>query len=65
MSKVVNLRQFRKRKAREDAAQQAGQNRALHGRTKAQKELDALEAALAERRLDALRREPDDGAEPK
>ncbi|HEY1078206.1 MAG TPA: DUF4169 family protein [Fontimonas sp.] len=59
----MNLRTFRKRKAREDAAAAAAENRVRHGRSKAQKEQDALEAALAEQRLDALRREHDDTAE--
>ncbi|MDP9139503.1 MAG: DUF4169 family protein [Pseudomonadota bacterium] len=60
MSKVINLRQFRKRKAREDEAQQAAENRARFGRTKTQKEQDVLEAEAAQRRLDQLRREAAD-----
>lgn len=64
MSKVVNLRQFRKRKAREDEAAQAAENRVRFGRTKAQKEQDELEAEQARLRMDQLRREtPDDPAE--
>ncbi|TGV64514.1 DUF4169 family protein, partial [Mesorhizobium sp. M00.F.Ca.ET.158.01.1.1] len=40
MAEIVNLRQFRKQKARADREQAAGQNRALHGRTKAEKQRD-------------------------
>ncbi len=63
MSKVINLRQFRKRKAREDEAQQAAENRARFGRTKAQKEQDALETEQARHRLDQLKRDPADGSQ--
>jgi hypothetical protein len=62
VSKVINLRQFRKRKAREDEAQQAAQNRVRFGRTRAQKDQDALEAEQARQRLDQLRRDSPDEA---
>ncbi len=63
MSKVVNLRQFRKRKARDDEAAQAAENRVRFGRTKAQKKQDELEAAQAMLRMDRLKREtPDDSS---
>jgi len=55
MSKVVNLNQFRKRKARETAAALAAENRVKFGRTKAQKQQDALAQAEAERRLALLK----------
>ncbi|GAC1634367.1 MAG: hypothetical protein NVS9B10_30400 [Nevskia sp.] len=58
MSKVVNLNQARKQKARAEAERQAAENRVRFGRTKAQKLRDAAEAAEAERRLALLRREP-------
>lgn len=57
MSEVINLRLARKRKAREQAAQQAAENRVRFGRTPAQREREAAEQAEARRRLDALRRE--------
>lgn len=43
MASVVNLNRFRKGKARADKQQRAAENRALHGRSKAerQKEDDA------------------------
>lgn len=39
MAELVNLRQFRKHKAREEKAETAKTNRILHGRSKAEKEL--------------------------
>ncbi|MBN9551818.1 MAG: DUF4169 family protein, partial [Alphaproteobacteria bacterium] len=42
MGEVVNLRQARKQKARTEKERQAGENRALHGRTKAERERDRL-----------------------
>ena len=44
MGEVVNLRQARKAKARDDKARVADENRARHGRTKAEKQLDCLSA---------------------
>lgn len=38
MAEIVNLRQVRKRKAREDRERTATENRALHGRSKAERE---------------------------
>lgn len=62
MSKVVNLNQFRKRKAREAAAAQAAENRVKFGRTKAQKQLDAQARREAEERMALLQLEkPVDG----
>lgn len=57
MSEIVNLRQFRKRKTREEAQKAAEANRLQFGRTKAERELSDARQALAERRLDAHRRE--------
>ena len=42
MGEVVNLRQARKARAREDKVSAAEENRARHGRTKAEKQLDRL-----------------------
>ncbi|MFC5387472.1 DUF4169 family protein [Aquamicrobium segne] len=52
MAEIVNLRQFRKRKAREDKAHKATQNRALHGRSKAKRAVDSAEQAKADSFLD-------------
>ena len=40
MADVINLKRFKKRNEREQAAKQAGTNRALFGRTKAERVLD-------------------------
>ncbi|MBB3975300.1 hypothetical protein GGQ64_000476 [Rhizobium azooxidifex] len=49
---VVNLRQFRKQKARSDKERQAEQNRIAHGRTKAEKTLTRALNDKAEKSLD-------------
>ncbi|TPI27355.1 DUF4169 family protein [Mesorhizobium sp. B3-2-1] len=49
MADIVNLRQARKQKARDDKEQAASQNRALHGRTKAEKQRDRLIADRSEK----------------
>jgi hypothetical protein len=58
MADIINLRLHRKRKAREDAAKLAAENRVRHGRTKAEKQRETAENAEAARRLEGLRREP-------
>jgi hypothetical protein len=60
MTKIINFNKARKRKAREIAAKQAAENRLLFGRTKTQKQRDAATAEEARRRLDQLKREPDE-----
>lgn len=57
MAEIVNLRTVRKRKAREDDAARAEQNRILFGRTKAEKTQSRAETELATRRLDGHKRE--------
>lgn len=54
---VVNLRQFRKQKARSEKEKQAEQNRLTFGRTKAEKSLtnalnEKAEQSLDQRKLD-------------
>ncbi|HWD60435.1 MAG TPA: DUF4169 family protein [Stellaceae bacterium] len=51
MGSVVNLNRFRKDKQRADERSDAAENRALHGRTKAER---AKEAADRKRREDLL-----------
>jgi len=59
MGKPVNLRRFRKQKAR-DAARKAGdENAARHGQSKAEAQRSTAEARLEARRLDAHRRPGD------
>lgn len=57
MSKIVNLRQARKAKARAQAAKTAAENRATFGRTKAERALKEAEEALARGKLDAHKRD--------
>ena len=59
-AEVINLRLARKAKARGEAKRQAEQNRALHGRTKTEKERQQIDAARAAKLLDGARREQDD-----
>jgi Domain of unknown function (DUF4169) len=55
LTEIVNLRQARKQKARERQQKVAAQNRAVFGRSKAEKRLIESERALAEASLDARR----------
>ena len=57
MAEVVNLRSFRKRKAREDKETAAEVNRAAFGRTKSEKELSKARLALEQKALDRHKRE--------
>lgn len=51
MSNLLSLSKARKAKVRAAKEQQAGENRVLFGRTKAQKLLEKAEKALAEKRI--------------
>lgn len=57
MGDVINLRQARKAKARDDKAQQAEANRAKFGRTKAQRRAEDTQRARQEAAVDAAYRE--------
>jgi hypothetical protein len=57
MGEIVNLRRFKKAKARDDAAKQAGEHRAQFGRTKPEKNKSAAVKALEARKLDAHKRD--------
>lgn len=59
MAEIVNLRQFKKHKARAERETLTDQNRALHGRTKAEKARDQLTAERAEKFVDGHRRDPE------
>jgi hypothetical protein len=59
MSDIVNLRRVRKAKARAAAADQAAENRARFGATKAERVQNAATQDLERRRLDGYRRERD------
>ena len=61
MAEIVNLRRARKLKERGRQQAEAAENRALFGRSKAEKHLIESERALAEANLDARRlAKPDD-----
>ncbi|MBR7651343.1 DUF4169 family protein [Brucella oryzae] len=57
MSDIVNLRQFKKQKARAEKQKQADRNRIQFGRTKTEKAFAHTEATKAERFLDQNRLE--------
>jgi hypothetical protein len=57
MTKPVNLRQYRKRKQREDKAAAAEANRVKHGTPKAVCELAKARAEKAAKTLDGHRRD--------
>jgi Domain of unknown function (DUF4169) len=60
MGDIVNLRQARKTARRDQEARQAAVNRLLHGRTKAERKLEAARNAQARRSLDQTRVETGD-----
>jgi chorismate mutase len=61
MAEVVNLRQMRKAAARAAARAKADQNAALHGRTRAEKQIERARTEKADRDLDGHARDrPDD-----
>ncbi|ESW87826.1 DUF4169 family protein [Mesorhizobium sp. M1148] len=61
MGEIVNLRQVRKQKARTEKEKLAGENRALHGRSKAERTRDRLTSDKAEKFVAGHRRErPED-----
>lgn len=66
MAKVVNLNQFRKQKAKAEEKKRAETNVRLHGRTTAERTLEAKQKELLDRRVDGARlSEPtEDDAEP-
>ena len=57
MAEIVSLSKARKQKARASKEAQAEQNRVLFGRTKAEKQQQAAEKALADKKIDGHKRE--------
>lgn len=53
--KIINLRTARKDRERSEARAEAAANAALHGRTKAQRVLEATMNETAKRKLDQLK----------
>ena len=62
---IVNLRQFRKQKARNEKEKQAEQNRLSYGRTKTEKNLTSALNQKAEKALDQGRLEKSEDADGK
>lgn len=58
MGDIVNLRMARKAKKRSEAEALAAANRAAFGRTKGQKQADAIERARMESLLNGAKRDP-------
>jgi hypothetical protein len=61
LAEIVNLRRARKSRDRERLQAEAAQNRAVFGRSKAEKRLVESERTLAEASLDARRLAKPDG----
>lgn len=61
MAEIINLRQARKARKRQDAERVASENRARFGRTAAEKARDALAAVQLATQLDGARRETAEG----
>lgn len=57
MTKPINLRQYRKRKARDEKAREAETNRVVHGTPKAVRELEAARRAQLAKAVEAHRLE--------
>jgi hypothetical protein len=60
VAEIVNLRRFRKQKGRAEAEKLAEESRAIHGRTKAEKERDRRQKAASRAFLDGHRRDRSD-----
>ena len=57
MADILSFSKARKAKAKAEKEQVAAENRVKFGRTKAEKQLDAANRKLAEKRLDETKRE--------
>jgi hypothetical protein len=57
MANIINLRRFKKTKAREEEAKQADANRVKFGQSKALRELSKAEASLQTSKLDGHKRD--------
>lgn len=63
-AKIVNLRRFRKQKARRDKAAAAADNRARHGRSKAKKACDKAETTRDQKAHEGRLLTPETDPEP-
>lgn len=57
MADIVNLRLARKQKARAEKEAAAAENRVRFGRSKAERELEEAQKTLADRRIEAHKRD--------
>lgn len=57
MAEIINLRLARKQKARDAKERSAAENRALHGRPKAERDLDKARSAKAQALLAGHKRD--------
>ena len=55
MAEILNLRRARKARNRAAAAQQAAENRAVHGRTRTERENETRATEIARRQLDGAK----------
>jgi Domain of unknown function (DUF4169) len=62
MGELVNLKRFKKRSEREQAAKQADTNRARFGRTKSERARDELQTSRANDHLDQHRIDGEDAS---
>lgn len=62
MGNLVNLKRFKKRNEREQAAKRADANRVRFGRTKSERALDELRANRADKILDQHRIDGEDAS---
>jgi len=60
MADIVNLNQYRKKKAQAEKKQQAARNRAKDGRPKARRSADRLTREHGDKALDGTKIEPRD-----
>ena len=58
MAEIVNLNRARKDKAKADKEAGAAQNRVVFGRTKAEKQKSSTEKTIADKLIDAHKRDP-------
>lgn len=63
-AEIINFRQERRRRQREARAAEAAENRARFGRTRAERERDALREVQAHRKLDGHLREAGSESNP-
>ena len=59
-AEIVNLRRFRKARARVEKEAAAAENRSRHGRTRAAKDTDRIDRDKADRHIEGHRRDRPD-----